>query len=64
MIKDILEAALTEELNQHLKQEKQEFGNDFNNRKNGYNTKTLKTKESAFVLDTPREIETVNLNLR
>jgi transposase-like protein len=55
MIKDILEAALTEELNQHLKQEKQEFGNDFNNRKNGYNTKTLKTKESAFVLDTPRD---------
>ncbi|MFT7087549.1 MAG: transposase-like protein [Rickettsiales bacterium] len=26
-----------------------------NNRRNGYNSKTLKTKESAFVLDTPRD---------
>ena len=54
-IKDILETALSEELNQHLGQEKQELSNDFNNRKNGFNSKTLKTKESAFTLNTPRD---------
>ena len=45
MIKEILETALSEKLNQHLKQEKKESGNDsdrdFNNRRNGYNSKTL-----------------------
>ena len=55
MIKDILETALGEELNQHLDLEKLNLGDDFNNRKNGYNSKTLKTKESAFVLNTPRD---------
>ena len=55
MIKEILETALSEELDQHLKQEKREVGNDSNNRKNGYNSKTLRTKDSAFVLDTPRD---------
>lgn len=58
MIKEILETALAEELNQHLKQEQKESGNggnDFNNRRNGYNSKTVKTKDSAFVLDAPRD---------
>ena len=79
MIKDILETALSEELNQHLKQEKLEdkekaitnnnndddnyntdniAENDYNfinNRRNGYNSKTLKTKDSAFKLDVPRD---------
>jgi transposase-like protein len=55
MIKEILETALGEELNQHLQQEKQYIGNDFDNRKNGYNSKILKTKESSFVLDSPRD---------
>ena len=55
MIKEILETALGEELNQHLQQEKQYIGNDFDNRKNGYNSKTVKTKDSAFILDTPRD---------
>ena len=82
MIKDILETALNEELNQHLKQEKSEkqnkdivsnyedsdnynendsniTENDYNsiknNRRNGYNTKTIKTKDSAFKLDVPRD---------
>lgn len=55
MIKDILETALNEELNQHLAQEKQNSGNNFNNRKNGHNSKTLKTRESSFVLDAPRD---------
>ena len=55
MLKDILETALAEELNQHLSSEKSNLGNDFNNRKNGYNSKTVKTKESAFALDTPRD---------
>lgn len=55
MIKEILETALSEELNQHLVLEKQKLGDDFDNRKNGYNSKTVKTKDSAFVLDTPRD---------
>ena len=59
MIKEILETALSEELSQHLDREKkgseQEFSNDFDNRRNGYNSKTLKTRESAFTLDAPRD---------
>ena len=58
MIKDILETALGEELNHHLQQEKEQFtesGNDFNNRKNGYNSKILKTSDSAFSLDVGRD---------
>ena len=55
MIKDILETALNEELNQHLAQEKQNSHNDFSNRRNGHNPKTLKTTESSFVLDAPRD---------
>ena len=59
MIKEILEAALSEELSQHLDREKkgseQEFSNDFDNRRNSYNSKTLKTRESAFTLDAPRD---------
>lgn len=55
MIKEVLETALNEELSQHLGQEKQELNNGFDNRRNGYNSKTLKTKESAFTLDTPRD---------
>ena len=55
MIKEVLETALNEELNQHIGEEKSELGNDFNNRKNGYSSKRLKTKESAFSLDTPRD---------
>ena len=39
MIKEVLETALSEELNQHIATKKSELGKDFNNRKNGYNTK-------------------------
>ena len=55
MVKDVLETMLSEELNQHLSSERKELNSDFNNRKNGYNSKTVKTKDSAFVLDTPRD---------
>jgi len=55
MIKEVLETALSEELNQHIATEKSELGKDFNNRKNGHNSKTLRTRESAFTLDTPRD---------
>ena len=61
MVKDILEAALSEELNQHLLQEKESFGNDvddefaLNNRRNGYNSKTIKAKDSAFKLNAARD---------
>lgn len=55
MVKEILETALNEELNQHLVKEKFDLGNNFNNRKNGHNSKTLKTRESSFILDAPRD---------
>ncbi len=48
MIKEVLETALDEELSQHLNSEKFELRNDFNNRKNGHNSKILKTRESSF----------------
>ena len=58
MMKDILETALGEELNHHLKQEKEQFcdaDDDFNNRKNGYNSKSVRGKDSAFCLDVGRD---------
>ena len=55
MVKDVLETMLSEELNQHLSSEQKDLGSNFDNRKNGYNSKTVKTKDSAFVLDTPRD---------
>lgn len=66
MMKDILETALGEELNHHLRREREEFiegsgdlgrGSDssFNNRKNGYNSKLVKSKDSAFSLDVGRD---------
>ena len=50
MIKDILETALGEELNQHLDLEKLNLGNDFNNRKNGFNSKTLRDCLRSFLI--------------
>jgi len=86
MIKDILETALSEEMNQHLRSGKcqdgrghegddydddnneqkkihigelsgGDFGKEFvaGNRRNGYNSKAVKTRESSFVLNTPRD---------
>ena len=55
MVKDVLETMLSEELNQHLSSKRKDLGSNFDNRKNGYNSKTVKTKDSAFVLDTPRD---------
>jgi transposase-like protein len=55
MVKEALETILAEELNQHLTGERQNLGNGFDNRRNGHNSKTIKTKESAFVLNTPRD---------
>lgn len=51
LLKDFLEAALQAELEDHLDQEDPEL----NNRKNGYNTKSLKTGAGTFELDTPRD---------
>ena len=39
MVKEVLETMLAEELNRHLTEERKNLGNDFNNRKNGYNSK-------------------------
>ena len=55
MIKEVLGAMLAEELNQHLSEERKNLGSVFDNRRNGYNSKTIKTKDSAFVLDAPRD---------
>jgi putative transposase len=55
MVKEVLETMLAEELNRHLIEERRNLGNDFNSRKNGYNSKILKTRESSFVLDAPRD---------
>ena len=51
LLKDFLEAALQAELDEHLNQEDPEQ----NNRKNGYNTKLLKTGAGSIELDTPRD---------
>lgn len=51
LLKDFLEAALQAEMEEHLAQEDPEL----NNRKNGYNTKSLKTGAGTFELDTPRD---------
>lgn len=51
MLKDILEAALAAELEDHLDDEQRSTGN----RKNGHSTKQLKTAEGTFELSTPRD---------
>lgn len=51
LLKDFLEAALQAELEEHLDQESPEL----NNRRNGYNTKSLKTGAGTIELDTPRD---------
>ena len=58
IVKEALETMLAEELSQHLTEERKNLGSGFDNRKNGYNSKTIKTKDSAFVLDTPRDRNT------
>lgn len=54
LVKDALETMLSEELDQHLQQEK-ESDKKFGNRRNGYNSKTVKTQDSAFTLDVARD---------
>jgi len=51
LIKQLTEAALKAELDQHLDQ------NESPNRKNGYSKKTVKTSVGQFELDTPRDRE-------
>lgn len=51
LLKEFLEAALQAELAEHLDQEEPEH----HNRKNGYNTKLLKTGAGTIELDTPRD---------
>jgi putative transposase len=51
LIKQIVEAALTDELDAHLSDETRATGN----RKNGKISKTLKTVSGSFELDTPRD---------
>lgn len=48
LIKQLTEAALQAELEQHLQQEESPA-----NRKNGYTSKTIKTSTGSFDLDTP-----------
>jgi len=71
MIKDFLETALQEELSEHIKSERlnqverKRFSENeeleennlrgYSNRKNGYTSKNIKTSNSSFSLDTPRD---------
>ncbi len=50
LIKEILEASLQTELDTHL-----ELPEEKNNRKNGYTTKTVKTRHGAIELQNPRD---------
>ena len=53
LLKEILEAAMEGEMDQHLKETKENTGN----RRNGYNRKNLKSSLGAFELSTPRDRE-------
>lgn len=51
LIKQILEAALEGEIDEHLNEEERESGN----RKNGKSKKTVKSSKGEFTLETPRD---------
>lgn len=57
LIKQLTEAALQAELDQHLTQQRQLDEPQAANRKNGYTRKTMKTPTGSFELDTPRDRE-------
>lgn len=57
LIKQLTEAALQAELDQHLAQQRQLDEPIAVNRKNGYTRKTMKTSSGRFELDTPRDRE-------
>lgn len=57
LIKQLTEAALQAELDQHLTQQRQLDDPQAANRKNGYTRKTMKTPSGSFELDTPRDRE-------
>lgn len=57
LIKQLTEAALQAELDQHLAQQRQPDESSTANRKNGYTRKTIKTPSGSFELDTPRDRE-------
>jgi putative transposase len=55
LIKQLTEAALQTELDQHLAEQHQVHQPEQSNRKNGYTRKTMKTSSGSFELDTPRD---------
>ena len=57
LIKQLTEAALQAELDQHLAQQRQPDESSTTNRKNGYTRKTIKAPSGNFELDTPRDRE-------
>lgn len=57
LIKQLTEAALQAELDQHLAQQRQSDESSTTNRKNGYTRKTIKAPSGNFELDTPRDRE-------
>lgn len=57
LIKQLTEAALQAELDQHLAEQHQVHRPEQSNRKNGYTRKTMKTSSGNFELDTPRDRE-------
>ena len=56
LTKVTIETALNAELDEHLGYEKHQ-PNDSNNSRNGYSSKTLRTEDGQFELDTPRDRE-------
>lgn len=61
ILKEFIEEASNQELNEHLGYEKNEISSNPNYR-NGYGSKTLKTNYGEIVVDIPR-VEMVHLSL-
>jgi len=55
MIKDLLEGAMQAELDLHITDERSNDDQSKPNRKNGYMSKTIKSEQGSFQLDTPRD---------
>ena len=57
LVKQLVEAALEAELDNHITQD---VFNGNKNRKNGKSTKTIKSSNGTLVLDTPRDLHFVD----
>ena len=55
MIKDLLETAMQAEIDSHMQEEKAKDGQEKSNRRNGFTSKTMKSEQGEFTLNTPRD---------